>query len=90
MIRFAVRVKPGARRESVGGRWPAPGGDALVVAVAAPAVEGKANEAVRRALAAAFGVRRQDVTIVTGERGRDKVVELAAPDGETRLAELLG
>ena len=62
-------------------------GDALVVAVAAPAVEGKANEAVRKALAAAFGVRRQDVTIVVGERGRDKVVEL--PDALDRLQELL-
>jgi len=85
-VRFAVRVKPGARRTSVGGRW---AGDALVVAVAAPAVEGKANEAVRRALAAAFGVRRQDVVIVAGERGRDKVVEVDGATGE-RLAELLG
>ena len=85
-LRFAVRVKPGARRESVGGRWAT---DALVVAVAAPAVEGKANEAVRRALAAAFGVRRQDVTIVTGERGRDKIVEVTGADA-ARLADLLG
>jgi len=85
-LRFAVRVKPGARREAVGGRWP---GDALIVAVPAPAVEGKANEAVRRALATAFGVRRQDVTIVTGDRGRDKVVEVAGAD-PARLAELLG
>lgn len=85
-LRFGVRVKPGARRTAVGGRW---AGDALVVAVAAPAVEGKANEAVRDALAAAFGVRRRDVAIVTGERGRDKVVEVA--DGDpARLSELLG
>ncbi|NUT51213.1 MAG: DUF167 domain-containing protein, partial [Saccharothrix sp.] len=51
-FRFAIRVKPGAKREAVGGRW---GDGALVVAVAAPAVEGKANEAVRKALARAFG-----------------------------------
>jgi uncharacterized protein len=82
-VRFAVRVKPGARKEAVGGRH----GDALVVAVAAPPVEGKANEAVRKALAKAFGVRRQDVTIVAGEKGRDKVVEL--PDDHARLEELL-
>ncbi len=62
-------------------------GDALVVAVVAPAVEGKANEAVRKALAAAFGVRRRDVAIVVGERGRDKVVEL--PGDPERLEELL-
>ncbi|MDQ3404922.1 MAG: DUF167 domain-containing protein [Actinomycetota bacterium] len=71
-MRFGVRVKPGARRTAVGGRF----GSALVVAVSAPAVEGKANEAVRRAVAEAFGVRRGDVTIVVGERGRDKVVEV--------------
>lgn len=82
-MRFAVRVKPGARKQHVGGRH----GDALVVAVTAPPVDGKANEAVRRALASAFGVRRQDVAIVVGERGRDKVVEL--PDDPARLDELL-
>lgn len=82
-MRFAVRVKPGARREAVGGRY----GDALVVAVTAPAVEGKANDALRRTLAKAFGVRRQDVVIVTGERSRDKVVEV--PGTQERLDELL-
>ncbi|MBC6447715.1 DUF167 domain-containing protein [Actinokineospora xionganensis] len=86
-FRFGVRVKPGARKAKVGGRW----ADALVVAVAAPAVEGKANEAVRRALAAAFGVRRQDITIVTGDRGRDKVVEIDPPpdDAKSTLDRLL-
>lgn len=83
-MRFAIRVKPGAKKDSVGGRH----GDALIVAVAAPPVDGKANEAVRKALAKAFGVRKQDVTIITGERGRDKVVEL--PDDHPRLDELKG
>lgn len=87
-FRFAVRVKPGAKREAVGGRW---GEDALIVAVAAPAVEGKANEAVRKALAKAFGVRKQDVEVVAGERGRDKVVRVEpAPAGAADvLARLL-
>jgi uncharacterized protein len=85
-LRFAVRVKPGARRDAVGGRW---AGDALIVAVSAPAVQGKANEAVRRALATAFGVRRRDVAIVTGDRARDKVVEVAGGD-PARLSKLLG
>lgn len=82
-MRFAIRVKPGARKESVGGRH----GDALIVAVAAPPVDGKANDAVRKALAKAFGIRAQDVEIVAGGRGRDKVVEL--PDDPARLGELL-
>ncbi|XVV02050.1 DUF167 domain-containing protein [Actinosynnema sp. CA-248983] len=88
-FRFGVRVKPGAKRDAVGGRWD---DRALVVAVAAPAVEGKANEAVRRAVAAAFGVRRRDVRLVHGERGRDKVVELdpAPADARAVLERLLG
>ncbi|GAA4439296.1 hypothetical protein GCM10023148_46380 [Actinokineospora soli] len=84
-MRFAIRVKPGARRTAVGGSH----GGALVVAVAAPAVEGKANAADRRALADAFGVRQRDVVIITGERGRDKVVEVGG-DHAALLTRLLG
>lgn len=90
-LRFAVRVKPGARRTAVGGRWDGRDGTALVVAVAAPAVDGKANAAVLVALAAAFGVRPGRLAIVTGERGRDKLVELRDPpdDAERRLGALM-
>ncbi|GGS38244.1 hypothetical protein GCM10010171_36440 [Actinokineospora fastidiosa] len=84
-MRFGIRVKPGARRTAVGGRH----GDALVVAVQAPAVEGKANEAVRRAVADAFGVRARDVVIAVGERGRDKVIEISGDHAEA-LERLLG
>ena len=91
-FRFAVWVKPGARRDAVGGRRDGSAGAALLVAVAAPAVEGKANEAVRRAVAGAFGVRPRDVRIVSGERSRDKLVELdpAPADAAARLGALLG
>jgi uncharacterized protein (TIGR00251 family) len=91
-FRFAVRVKPAARRGAVGGRRDGVGGSALIVAVAAPAVDGKANEAVRRALAGAFGVRPRDVRIVSGERSRDKLVELnpAPAEAAARLRALLG
>ncbi|CRK58408.1 protein of unknown function DUF167 [Alloactinosynnema sp. L-07] len=89
MFRFGIRVKPGVRKARVGGRWGE--GDTLVVAVAAPAVEGKANDAVRRAVAEAFGVRGQDVKIVTGDRGRDKVIDVdpAPPDAAETLRRLL-
>jgi uncharacterized protein (TIGR00251 family) len=87
-MRFTIRVRPNASRTSVGGRWAA---DALIVAVPAPAVDGKANEAVRRALAEAFGIRRQQVRIVRGDRGRDKVIELdpEPPDARSILTRLL-
>jgi uncharacterized protein (TIGR00251 family) len=83
-----VRVRPGARREVVGGSRD---GDVLAVAVTAPAIEGRANDAVRSALAKAFGIRARDVSVVAGDRGRDKIVELdpAPPDAAERLRTLL-
>jgi uncharacterized protein (TIGR00251 family) len=73
-----VRVRPGASRTSVGGRY---GAEALVVAVSAPAVEGRANRAVIEAVAAAFGVRRSAVSVLAGQRSRDKVLFVAGePD----------
>jgi uncharacterized protein YggU (UPF0235/DUF167 family) len=78
MVRtVAVRVKPGASRTRVGGRHDGPFGPALVVAVTAPPVEGRATEAVRVALAAALGVTQRSVELKTGATGRDKLFTVA-------------
>jgi len=79
----AVRVKPGASRPRVGGRHDGPHGPALVVAVTARAVEGRATEAVRRAVADAIGVRAGAVTLKTGAASRDKLFTVALPGGLT-------
>ncbi|WP_214406481.1 DUF167 domain-containing protein [Pseudonocardia lacus] len=91
-MRIAVRVRPGARADLVGGRWDGPRGPALLVAVRARAVEGAANKAVVAALAAAFELPRSAVVIVAGERGRDKLVDLDGDAGVVgaRFAALLG
>lgn len=44
------------------------------VLAAAPPVDGAANDALCRYLADLAGVRPADVTVVAGERSRDKVV----------------
>lgn len=72
-VSVAVRVRPGAGRTRVGGRYDGPQGAALVVAVGAPAVGGQATEAARRALADALGVRPADVALRVGVTSRDKV-----------------
>jgi uncharacterized protein YggU (UPF0235/DUF167 family) len=74
----------------VGGRYDGPHGPALVIAVGAPAVDGKATEAVRRALAEALGVRPGDVALRLGATSRDKVFTVSgAGDGIlARLAAL--
>ncbi|SHM36136.1 DUF167 domain-containing protein [Cryptosporangium aurantiacum] len=85
-----VRVKPGASRPRVGGSHHGPHGPALVVAVAARAVEGRATDAVIQAVAAAFGVRAAGVTLLAGRTSRDKLLALipAPPDAEARLTAL--
>lgn len=65
-----IRVRPNASRNKVGGTVGDP--PRLVVAVQAPAVDGKANNAVIKELATVFNLRSRDFTIVFGELGRDK------------------
>jgi uncharacterized protein len=66
-------------------------GSALLVRVTARPVRGKATEAALRAVAAALGVRRADVTLVAGGTSRDKVVDIRGdPDSiAPRLRALL-
>jgi len=65
-----IRVRPNSSRNKVGGVAGDP--PRLIVAVQAPAVDGKANESVLKELAKAFDCRARDFTIVFGELGRDK------------------
>ncbi|GIJ77761.1 hypothetical protein SAMN05443287_111143 [Micromonospora phaseoli] len=89
-LTVAVRVKPGASRARVGGRFDGPHGPALVIAVHPPAADGRATEAARRALAAALGVRRAAVSLRSGAASRDKLflVSPAGPDLIGRLGRL--
>jgi hypothetical protein len=78
-LTVAVRVKPAAGRARVGDRHDGPHGPALVVAVTAPAVDGRATEATRRALAEALGVRAATVTLRAGAASRDKLFTVHQP-----------
>lgn len=60
----------------------------LSVALAAPPVDGAANEALRRALADFFDVPRQAVQLAAGERSRRKRVELSGLTLEQALARI--
>ena len=88
-VRFAIRVRPGAARTRIGGGYADP--PVLVVAVSAPAVDGRATEAALRALAEALGVRPWQVSLVSGATSRDKIVEVADPptDLSNRLSRLI-
>lgn len=79
-LTVAVRVKPGSSRSRVGGRFDGPYGPALVIAVNAPAVDGRATEAARRALAKALGIRPAAVTLRAGAASRDKLFLVERPE----------
>jgi len=83
-VRVTIRVRPGAGRAAVGGSYDG----ALVVRVVPRAVDGRATEAALAAVAAAFGVPRRAVALVTGATARTKVVEVDGGD-PARLGRLL-
>lgn len=89
-LRVTVRVQPGAARTRVGGRWGDGEPPVLMVKVTAPPVDGKANDAVRVALAEAFGVRASAVTLVQGASARVKVLEVEEGDPDRLVALLAG
>ncbi|MCC7325581.1 MAG: YggU family protein [Burkholderiales bacterium] len=72
---LTLHVQPGAARTEVAGMH----GDALKIRLAAPPVEGRANDALRRYLADAFGVAWRDVIIERGETSRRKIVRIVSP-----------
>jgi uncharacterized protein YggU (UPF0235/DUF167 family) len=88
-VRLAVRVQPGARRDALlarlaDGTWK--------VAVAAPAREGRANDAVVRLLSGLLGIPRRQVVVARGASARGKWIDIEGlPEAEAhaRLAAAL-
>lgn len=83
-----VRASPGASRDALAGVV----NGALKVRISAPPVEGAANERLLRFLAKeVFSIPVSSLTLVAGERGRDKRVRvpLAADEVERLIADQL-
>ena len=78
---FAVRVVPRASRTAAAGEHDG----ALKVRVAAPPVEGAANEELRRFLAKRLGVSAGSVEIVGGQTSKTKVVKVTGAKAEDLL-----
>ena len=85
---FNVRVQPRAKRNAVIGQM----GDALKIALTAPPVEGKANDACIAFLADLLDVPRSSITIAAGQTGRNKAIRVAglgASEVSARLAKVV-
>jgi uncharacterized protein (TIGR00251 family) len=96
-VKLRIAAKPSAKKSALLRFVQLPGRDgamdrALEVAIAAPPVEGRANEELVRVLSKALGLKKKDVTVVAGETGRTKIVEIEGLDAaelESRLGALL-
>lgn len=83
-VRFEVHAKPRAKKSKVVGER----GDAVEIALAAPPVDGAANEELVRFVAKVLQVRQRDIELVRGETSREKllsVVGLTVEEIESRL-----
>ena len=76
MGRLKLRIVPNAKRNEVTGEH----GDAVKIKVAAPAIEGKANEALLEFIAEKLGIHRRNLTLIAWEKSRDKLIEIAGLD----------
>ncbi|HLO62448.1 MAG TPA: DUF167 domain-containing protein [Azonexus sp.] len=82
-ITLTLHIQPGAKKTEFAGLH----GDALKIRLAAPPVDGKANDALVKFIAETLGLARSAVTLKSGQTSRRKVLEVsgAAP---TRIAAL--
>jgi uncharacterized protein len=72
-VTLSVRAQPGAKRTAICGIHGAGATAQLKIAVQAPPIEGRANEALIAFLAETFSMARRDVLLTSGDLSRSKV-----------------
>ena len=72
-VTLAVRAQPGAKKTAIVGVYGDGNATQLKIAVQAPPVEGRANEALIAFLADTFGIPKKSVELISGELSRSKV-----------------
>ncbi len=72
-VTVAVRAQPGAKKTAITGVYGEGAAAQLKIAVQAPPIEGRANEALIAFLARTCGVPKSAVTLLAGELARSKV-----------------
>ncbi len=83
IITLTLHVQPGAKRSEINGLH----GDALKIRLAAPPVDGRANEALLKFISGLFDVPTRQVELKQGGQSRHKVVAITG--SKTAPASLL-
>ena len=81
---FPVRVQPRAARSGIAGEVDG----TLRIRLAAPPVEGEANEELVNLLAKLLGIPRRQIEIISGQKSKNKVVRVNGISGE-RIEKLI-
>jgi uncharacterized protein len=79
-VTFSVRVVPRASRSEVVGFHDG----ALKIRIAAPPVEGAANQELLKFLARRFAAPRASVTLIAGASSKNKIIRIANPTDAMR------
>ncbi len=72
-VNIKIKVQPRASKSAVVGMI----GDALKLSLTSPPVEGEANKACIALFADVFQVPKKNITIITGNKSRNKIVHIA-------------
>jgi len=83
-ITLTLHIQPGAKKSEFAGLH----GEALKIRLAAPPVDGKANEALVKFVAARLGLAKSAVSLVSGQTSRHKILEVRGTTA-TAVATLL-
>jgi uncharacterized protein (TIGR00251 family) len=75
-ITLTLHIQPGAKKTELAGLH----GDALKIRLAAPPVDGKANEALVKFVAETLGLPKSAVSLKSGQTSRRKVLEVTGAD----------
>ena len=78
-ITLTLHIQPGAKKTEFAGLH----GDALKIRLAAPPVDGKANEALIKFVAEVLGLPKSAVSLKSGQTSRRKVLEVLGANSET-------
>ena len=81
-ITLTLHIQPGAKKTEFAGRH----GDALKIRLAAPPVDGKANEALIKFIAATLHLPKSSVMLKSGQTSRRKVLEVSGAESSSIAA----
>lgn len=70
--RISVKITPNAKKEAIIDE----GNNCFKIKVTAPAIEGKANEAMLKKLAEYFDIPKSRIKIIRGEFAKNKIIEI--------------